>query len=119
MRTNCSALGLCIKAVGIVTAPHYLTPQQPLGTTAVAVDWLWQGLHLVGQNDKADPLRGVSVFEELNPRLQKLVTDLLLRRHPLAAVGPASRADPGRHPAASLISNGVHEKPEGGALRPQ
>ncbi len=87
--------GLYLKAVGMVTKPNYLAGAHATLGESVAVDWVWYpgpGLsHYVGlMKDKADYMRRGTLYEELNPRLQKLITDLLLGRRPLEAVGSAS-----------------------------
>jgi hypothetical protein len=79
--------GLFIKAVGLVTEPHYLVGFLPSLGHAVRVDWVRHsdpGLpHHVGvMGDKADYIRRGTLFEELNPSLQKLFIDLLRSRTP-------------------------------------
>jgi hypothetical protein len=89
--------GLFLKAVGMVTKPNYLSGMHPTLGESIGVDWVWHpgsGLsHHVGlMKDKADHMRRGALYEELNPRLQKLITDLFLGRHPLEVVGSVAEA---------------------------
>jgi hypothetical protein len=84
--------GLYLKAVGIVTKPNYLSRRHTTLGESIAVDWVWcpDQPHYVGlMRDKADYMRRGTLYEELNPRLQKLITDLLLGRGSLETVGSA------------------------------
>jgi hypothetical protein len=91
--------GLHIKAVGMVTEP--CDPDREadeLGHRRISVDWRWYHgpahTHAIGtMSDKADFMRRGSLYEELNPKLQKLITDLLLARTPLELIGSASNVE--------------------------
>ena len=75
-----------IKAVGIVTDPAEDLPDFDLGTR-VGVEWRWKAepltrpLVISKMNDKADFMRRGSLYEELNPQLQKRIVNLLLGRN--------------------------------------
>jgi len=70
--------GLIIKAVGVVTEPQFVAGDDDMGVK-VSVDWRWtHGPLVVGPlNDKADFMRSGSLFEELNPALQRRVLSLI------------------------------------------
>ena len=70
--------GLIIKAVGVVTEPQFVAGADDMGVK-VGVDWRWtRGPLLIGPlNDKADFMRRGSLFEELNPALQRRVMSLI------------------------------------------
>ena len=77
-------VGLQVKAVGIVTDPADEFPDWDLGTR-VGVQWWWQTgprakpLVIGKLDDKADFMRRGSLYEELNPQVQRQILDLILR----------------------------------------
>ena len=69
--------GLIVKAIGIVTGSEPREVEN-LGW-GVDVRWLWQGERRIGRlEDKYDPMRGLTLYEEYNPTLQWQLIDLLL-----------------------------------------
>lgn len=71
--------GLYIKAVGIIdSADVYPLPDK---TTGRSIIWSWVGKkpHRLGRiNDRYDHFRGGTLYQELGPRVQSAVIDLLL-----------------------------------------
>jgi hypothetical protein len=87
-------VGLTIKAVGMVTGRE---PQEVenLGW-GVAVRWVWRGEHRVGRLEDKYPVRGITLYEEYNPRVEEQVIDLLLSaaNRPLQPTGSAGGRAP-------------------------
>ena len=73
--------GLSILAVGIVVDDE-VRKVKGLGM-GVKVDWIWRGNEFIGRkNDKYDSVRGITLYAEFNPDIQKKVMELLLKRSP-------------------------------------
>lgn len=75
--------GLYIKAVGMVMEPAEPVHDDDLGTR-LGVDWRWvadpldEPLLIGKVEDKADFMRRGSLYEEMNPTLQRRIVGLLL-----------------------------------------
>jgi hypothetical protein len=78
-------VGLTIKAAGIVTSdsPRDISSD----SFGVDVTWCWRGEERMGRiEDKYDPARTLTLYEEHNPDVRQRVVDLLFRAAALRAV---------------------------------
>lgn len=79
-------VGLQIKAAGVVTDAAENLPDVDIGTR-IGVEWLWKAepltkpLVISRMDDKADFMRRGSLYEELNPQLQRRIVSLILGRN--------------------------------------
>jgi hypothetical protein len=88
------AQGLYIKAVGIVDKPDiYTFPDLVAGRS---VQWVWnfkdQALRLGRLDDHYDQFRAGTLYQELGPRVQAAVIDLLINRDDAAILREAAAA---------------------------
>ena len=70
------ATGLEIKAVGVVQDDNVIFLKD-VGEACLKVKWTWTGSKKLGKIGDRYNVRTLSIYEELNPDIQKKVVDLL------------------------------------------
>ena len=71
-------IGLIIKAVGIVLNNN-IHRVPGTGEGCIKTKWIWKGNIVLGKiNDSCRPIRNLTLYEELNPKIQNEVLNLLL-----------------------------------------
>jgi len=71
---------LRIKAVGIVVNDNIRSIKN-FGKACIDIKWIWTGQEQIDKkNDKYDNVRTLTMYEELNPEIQKRILQLLFSR---------------------------------------
>ena len=71
--------GLIIKAVGLVLDDE-IHQVEDVGEACLSVKWIWSGQEVIGMTGDKYPVRNITLYEEMNPDIQRKVLDLLLSR---------------------------------------
>lgn len=69
--------GLIIKAIGVVIDDEIFCTED-IDEACLKVKWIWKGEKNLGKIDDKNNVRNNTLYEELNPDIQKFVIDLLL-----------------------------------------